>query len=423
MAEPQPSLITGVFRRPFAEQVAFFRNKLGNLVPTQFWDDLQKSAHDTGFMVAGAAKADLLSDLAAAVDRAIAEGTTIEQFRQDFRGIVAKHGWTGWTGEQTAAGRAWRTRIIYVTNARTSYHAGRLAQLRDGNFPLWVYLHDDSVEHPRVLHVSWNGITLPPGHIFWTTHYTPNGWGCHCYVVGARSAASARRLGGNPDKPLPEGWDAIDPKAGEQMGIDKGWGYMPGDTVSNTVREMAAKTQQWDYTLAKAYMQGVPEGSRDALATAYRDLPSVADDTRRYVQRVPASGSVAGIPPQTLGLLTEAQAARVAQLTGTAPQLFDFAVDASAVMHIRSSHGDAQVEAARGQQAIADADFALLPQLLNQGTILAARPGDVSASGHPVIRIEAVINDQRVVASFEIRRKRRMLALLSYWLGFKKTSP
>ena len=140
----------------------------------------------------------MLADLAAAVDRAIAEGTSLEQFRKDFRVIVARNGWTGWTGEDIEAGRAWHTRTIYVTNTRTNYHAGRLAQLRDGDYALWVYRHSDSAAHPRLLHLSWNGITLPPSHVWWQTHYTPNGWGCKCYVVGARSEAGARHLGGSP---------------------------------------------------------------------------------------------------------------------------------------------------------------------------------------------------------------------------------
>ena len=81
MADPALAL---VLKRPFAEQVAFFRRKLGNLVPTQRWDDLWKSAHDTAFMVAGAQKADLLADLASAVEQAIVDGIGIGEFRKFF---------------------------------------------------------------------------------------------------------------------------------------------------------------------------------------------------------------------------------------------------------------------------------------------------------------------------------------------------
>jgi hypothetical protein len=416
--DAQPSTIDGAFRQPFNAQVAFFRQKLGNLVPTQWWDDMLKAEHDHGFMVAGAEKADLLADLAAAVERGIAEGTSIEQFRKDFRAIVARHGWTGWTGEGTPAGQAWRTRTIYVTNARTSYHAGRLAQLRAGKFPLWVYRHNDAVQHPRPLHVSWNGITLPPSHIFWQTHYTPNGWGCECYILGARSPAAARRLGGDPDKPLPEGWDAIDPKTGEPPGVDKGWGYMPGATVADAVQEMATKTVQWPYTLAKAYMQDVPADARDALATAYRSLPSVADDVRRYAQRALAEPTAQAVPPTTLGLLTDAQADLATHATGVDVRGFDWALDTSAVQHVASGHGTDDTETPRGQEAVTAQDYALLPQLLNAVDSI-TRSGTVQ--GRPVVRVEGEVDGRRVGASFELRKGRRMLALLSFWLG--KTKP
>lgn len=421
MADAQPSTLSGTFHRPFNEQVAFFRGKLGNLVPTRWWDDLQKSQHDSAFMVAGAARMDLLSALAVAVDRAIAEGTSIEKFRQDFREIVARTGWTGWTGEDTPQGRAWRTRTIYVTNTKTAYHAGRLAQLRAGNYPLWVYRHNDSVRHPRPHHVSWNGITLPPDHNWWRTHYTPNGWGCECYIVGARSEAAARRLGGDPGKKLPEGWDRIDIKTGEQPGIDKGWGYMPGDTVSDTVREMAAKTQQWEYSLAKAYMQNVPTGTRDALVTEYRNLPSVADDIRRYAQRVLA-GSDSVEPYRTLGLLTRGQAHEIGQLVDIGVDLFDFAFDASAVLHIQDKHGSAGTEAARGQRAVGATDYRLLPSIINSPDAVEAA-GEANRTRNPLVQFVKIIGGQRYVAVFEVRKGRRMLALQTFWIRGAGAAP
>lgn len=228
-----------IFRKPFKEQVAAFIQRLGNLVATAAWDDLWQEAHDRAFMVAGATKADLLADLAEAVGKSISEGTSLEEFRRDFRAIVEKHGWHGWTGEGTKAGEAWRTRVIYRTNAKTSYAAGRHAQLTDAGFPFWVYKHGASRE-PREIHLhEWDGLVLPVDHPFWKTHYPPNGWGCSCYVVGARSIAAARRLGGDPDKALPPGWDKIDPKTGAPHGIDKGWAYAPGASVTDEVNRLA----------------------------------------------------------------------------------------------------------------------------------------------------------------------------------------
>lgn len=220
---PAPSLTAG-FDLPFQEQIDFFRAKLN--MPTEAWDDVWQAAHDRAFMVAGAMKADLLDDLRQAVDKAIATGTTLETFRKDFREIVGKHGWQGWTGEGTPGGFAWRTKVIYETNLRTSYHAGRWAQLNDPRLltlmPYWEYVHSESVLHPRPLHLSWNGLTLLSTHIFWKTHFTPNGWGCHCRIV-----ARAKPRNGAITIP-PSDWQRIDEKTGAPIGIDKGWAYAPG---------------------------------------------------------------------------------------------------------------------------------------------------------------------------------------------------
>lgn len=412
MADEQPSLASGTFGKPFAEQVAFFRGKLGNLVPTQWWDDLSKAEHDRAFMVAGAAKADLLADLASAVDRAIAQGTTIEQFRKDFQATVARNGWTGWTGEGTAAGQAWRTRTIYVTNTRTSYHAGRLAQLREGNYPLWVYRHNDAVEHPRPLHVSWNGITLAPSHVFWQTHYTPNGWGCECYIVGARTPAAARRLGGNPDKPLPYGWDSVDPKTGEPPGIDKGWGYMPGNTVSDTVREMAAKAAQWPTPLTKAYMQDLPEPSRDAVAEAYRAQPQVADDARRFAEQV-ASGTD-DVRPVTLGVLTQSQVDQVRQRTGVSAQGFDYVLDASVLAAKPSAPTPI------GAAMASTDDYARVPAMLNDPDRMQVVTG--TGAPAPLVQIEKTIDGERLLTWWRVQAQQRTLALQRFWIELVKAA-
>ena len=236
----QPSAVSGVFRRPFAAQVAFFRARLGNMVPTERWDDIDREAHDAAFVVAGATKADLLADLAAAVDRSISEGQSLEAFRSDFREIVSRRGWHNWTGEGTVAGEAWRTRVIYTTNARTSYAAGRRAQIREGGFAYRVYRHGGSHE-PRPQHLGWDGLTLPSDHPFWDSHAPPNGWGCSCYELGARSERGAQRLGGRPDKALPEGWNDTLPRTGAPPGIDRGWDYAPGDSVQDAVRAASDK--------------------------------------------------------------------------------------------------------------------------------------------------------------------------------------
>lgn len=241
--------IREVFKRPFAEQVDFFRGKAGNLIPSTTWTDVWKSQHDTGFMVAGAAKADLLADLYREVEKAISQGTGIAEFRANFDEIAAKHGWD-YRGE-----RDWRTRVIYQTNISTSYAAGRLAQLRAGGFSYWLYKHSDSVAHPRPQHVAWNGLTLPADHAFWATHSPPNGWGCKCRLVGVRDQAGAKRLGGRWGDDPPAGWDKIDAKTGEPNGIDKGWGYQPGASAVDVRGQLREKLPGLPPPIAQALKQ------------------------------------------------------------------------------------------------------------------------------------------------------------------------
>ncbi len=415
-------------RLPFAEQIAAFRLRLGNLVPTARWDDIAGQAHDRAFMVAGATKADLLADLAAAVDRSIAEGLGLEAFRRDFRGIVARRGWHGWTGEGTKAGEAWRTRVIYQTNARTTYAAGRWAQIIEEDEPFLVYRHGGSRE-PRPQHLAWDGLILPLRtetgdiHPFWKTHAPPNGWGCSCYVVGAASLSEAKRLGGDPSVRLEPGWDRPDPRTGVPAGIDKGWAHAPGRTVADEIRQMAGKAVNWDYSLATAFMRSVPAPTRDALSVAFRDLASTATQTRTWAERVlgarngqPLDPRLDTAPQRTLGLATSAQLRLIAREAGvqTADHLYDFAVHRDAVRHVMARHGDPAVESARGQRAVTPADFGRLAQLLNApDRVVAAAPREGRV---PVLRFEKRFGDELHVALFEVRTGRRRLNLVTMWV-------
>jgi hypothetical protein len=231
---------------PFGEQIKFFFQR--KLVPTERWNDLWKDAHDAGFMVAGATKADLLGDLQNAVGRAIAEGTTLEQFRKDFELIVQRHGWTGWTGEGTEAGRAWRTHVIYDTNLRQSYHAGRWAQMWDARDrrPFFVYRHNDGVTHPRPLHLSWDGIVVPLDSDWARTHHPQNGWGCQCwsYTINRRQLEKMGKSG--PDTPPDDGtYEWTDKRTGEvhrvPKGIDPGFDYPPGGSRAEQIRRQVER--------------------------------------------------------------------------------------------------------------------------------------------------------------------------------------
>lgn len=205
---------------PFQESIDFFRNKLN--IPTERWVDVWRDGHNSGFMVAGALKDDLLNDFRKAVDSAIAEGKSIGWFKKEFKTIVNKHGWSH-TGDAN-----WRAKVIYDTNMRQSYNAGRYEQLQ--RFAFWEYQHGDSSQ-PRAMHLSWHGTILPKEHEFWQIHFPQNGWGCKCKVRG-RTAKQLERQGKKvqlpPKNELIE-WN--DKATGEihqiPKGIDPGFDYAP----------------------------------------------------------------------------------------------------------------------------------------------------------------------------------------------------
>lgn len=160
---------------PFSEQIEYFSRKLD--LPTNGWTDIYTKEHDWAFVVAGANRDDILTGFRQAVDKAIAGGSTLADFRKDFDKIVEATGW------QYKGGRNWRSRIIYETNLRQSYNAGREAQIQlEKKFrPYLRYNHNDSA-HPRPQHQAWDGLILPVDDPFWSTHMPANGWGCKCSV-------------------------------------------------------------------------------------------------------------------------------------------------------------------------------------------------------------------------------------------------
>ena len=186
---------------PFQEQIQFFRRKLN--IPTESWTDIYNQEHDWAFMVAGANRDAIVADFREAVEKVIAEGGTLEEFRKDFDKIVARHGW------DYNGGRSWRSRTIYETNLFSSYSAGRYEQLQSaiGALPYWQYHHSDAVEHPRQKHLAWDGMILRADDPWWQTHFPINAWGCQCYVTGL-TEDDLRELGKDgPDEAPAMEWE------------------------------------------------------------------------------------------------------------------------------------------------------------------------------------------------------------------------
>lgn len=228
---------------PFDEAIQFHRDKVN--MPTQAWTDLNQGMHSRAFAVAGAMKEALLADFHSAIDKALASGTTLAEFRQDFDNIVKRHGWS-YNG---SAG--WRSKVIYQTNLSTAYQAGRYKQMLDPDVikrrPYMQYHHGGSKD-PRPDHLSWDGLVLPFDDPFWKTHRPKNGWGCKCYVT-SHSKKDLELMG----KTVPDTSPTvnIDPNTNLPEGIDKGWNY---DLASSS----------WGLPLSKQSMQAWKDSGHEA---------------------------------------------------------------------------------------------------------------------------------------------------------------
>lgn len=243
VAFAEPSSIAGALRLPFQEAIAFFRNKIS--IPTEKWNDLFLDAHSKGFMIAGAMKGELLADLREAVDQTITQGLTIQDFRKAWDRIVEEHGWS------YVGGRNWRTRIVYETNTRQAYNAGRWQQVTDPDVrrtrPYLGYRHGDSI-HPRVLHVSWDGTVLPADDPWWDTHSPQNGWGCKCKIF-SMSERDITRLGDTAKRSAPTDgsyqWtDKQNRTYTIPNGIDPGFQYNPGTAAKRNFEILNERISQ-----------------------------------------------------------------------------------------------------------------------------------------------------------------------------------
>ncbi|MGB0732124.1 MAG: PBECR2 nuclease fold domain-containing protein [Pontibacterium sp.] len=219
--------------RPFTEAINYFNQK--RPLPTTGWEDVYGLQHDHAFMVAGANKMAIVEGLASAVQAAIEKGESLQSFRTRFDDIVHAHGW------DYKGSRGWRSRLIYETNIRQAYNAGREAQFADPSFsqrfPYVEYRHSGA-ENFRPQHKAWDGLILRSNDPWWNTNSPSNGYGCKCKKF-ARSQRWMDRNGKTAPDIAPDNnfVEHIDKRTGEikkiPEGIDPGFEHRPGQNWIN----------------------------------------------------------------------------------------------------------------------------------------------------------------------------------------------
>lgn len=261
------------------EALRFFRRKG---YKTGFdYRDVWREEHATAFTVAKAMDRDVLASIRQAVDQAIAEGRTLQDFQRDLTLTLQRLGWWGRkyvldpaTGERVRAqlGSPRRLRTIYRANIRTARSAGvwDRAQRTKASRPFARYSLGPSKEH-RPEHAAWDGLILPLDDPFFDTHWTPNGWGCKCWIR-MLSAREAARLGGPSKAPKVRRQPWVNKRTGEvemvPEGVDPGWDTNPGKVgrPKLAARQLRRKEAAAKEVLDRPAPKPVP-GLRDQVKT------------------------------------------------------------------------------------------------------------------------------------------------------------
>jgi SPP1 gp7 family putative phage head morphogenesis protein len=194
---------------PMREAQEFWKDKV-QMRPKDF-KALADEAKVKAFAVSGIAKGDQLKTVFDALQRAIDEGTSFDQFKKECGDIFERRGWTG--------KRAWRVDNIFRTNIQTAYNVGRYKQLNEDVdvLPYWMYSAvNDSRTRPE--HLAMNGRVWPANHPTWDTWYPPNGYRCRCSVI-ALTENQVKNRGAKVEEKDPTGRliEPVSPVSGERM--------------------------------------------------------------------------------------------------------------------------------------------------------------------------------------------------------------
>lgn len=286
-------------RTPPAEASRFLRNK--GIRPSFSFQDVEPEEHAVAFTVAKAMQTDVLEAIRGEAQLALDEGRTLAQFRRDLRPKLEKLGWWGRTemvdpntGEPVPVqlGSPRRLRTIYRSNLRSARAAGQWDRIQRTKraLPYLLYQLGPSERH-RPHHADKEGLVLPVDDPFWLEWFTPNGWGCKCWLRQISRAEADRR--GISQAPAVESRPWRNPRTGEirqvPVGIDPAWVGNPG----------AARLARMEEMLEARLISAPPEVAR----VVARDIASSWRTTRLMEGTSPGSAPVAILPEDLRGVL------------------------------------------------------------------------------------------------------------------------
>lgn len=128
------------------------------------WDALTEEERDFAFTVADVAQLDMVVDVYDAIERAVRDGTTLEDFQAEV-GDLLEEAW----GEESP----YRIESIFRTNVMGAYNGGRHAAAKDveDDRPYWRFDGPDDSRTSEEICEPCLDVILPADHEWWQTHY------------------------------------------------------------------------------------------------------------------------------------------------------------------------------------------------------------------------------------------------------------
>ncbi|MEN8381606.1 phage minor head protein [Acinetobacter radioresistens] len=193
----------------FLEALQFARSRK-IVLPDEFYS-LDLKTRQLATTVSFLSSIEQIQTVLAAVNKAIADGSTFE----DFKKLVAEH--------EIKLSEPY-LKNVFRTNIQTAYSHGRWQQQqrnRDKRPYLMYSAIDDSRVRPS--HLALNRIIRHVDDPFWLMYYPPWGFMCRCTVI-ALTEKQAEKYGITPDDQLPEvaeemGWSTSPMTYGDLSGL------------------------------------------------------------------------------------------------------------------------------------------------------------------------------------------------------------
>jgi len=205
-------------------------------VKTEHWDDLKWGEHSHAFTVAHSMEGAVVDKMHELLNRAMANGESFGSFKKNALEMMREENWYGGAGhtKDEKGYISWRLRVIYDTNMKTAFEAGRYRQqMKHAEMrPIWEYVSKLVGKNRRDDHIALHGKAFRFDDPFWNENYPPNGWGCECTVITLSESGAEQNdievlksdAEGNPPAMVDRNGNAVDWK----NFAPPEWKYNPG---------------------------------------------------------------------------------------------------------------------------------------------------------------------------------------------------